>query len=299
MGHERNKSRTESKKMDLPITRYPLSEFKSLLPLLTACFPDFWNARLAEGKYSFPYDLKLFAARLQGQWAGCIGLHSYPFCFGTETIDCAGVSDVAVAPEYRGRGYALQLQEYVLNFCRRRYKETVFIPLYTEKSAVYTRLGWKIYHSDTSTEIKTADFPPQNTFSLDARRLSLPCLRSSRAPQTEEEKTAWEIIRIYSGGKNFNGKCLRSGKTWHELFADRSHRWTLEKNTYFLYKDNCLLEAYSLDPAHPVSRFTPRHGGHDDNKVMINMPTANSETARRLADAVTKGEIVFPAADVF
>jgi GNAT superfamily N-acetyltransferase len=281
------------------ITRFPLVRFKELIPLLLRCFPDFWEARLAENKYSFPYDLKLFAACTEGKMAGCIGIHGYPFLLGDTPIPCGGVSDVAVAPEFRGRGYASQLQEYVLAFCRRRYKRCVFIPLYTDKPGVYTRLGWQVYHSDRSTEIQTADFPPKNTFTFDANRLSLPCLRGSRAPRTAEEKKAWQIINIYTGGKNFDGKCCRSGKTWWELFADRSHRWRLENDTCYLYKEESLLEAYSLDPYHPVSRFTPRHGGHDDNKVMINFPGIKSETEKQLATAIEKRSFVFPAADVF
>ena len=34
---------------------------------------------------------------------------------------CGGLSDVAVDPAYRGKGYALQLQEFALEFCRSHY----------------------------------------------------------------------------------------------------------------------------------------------------------------------------------
>ncbi|MBO5791258.1 MAG: hypothetical protein J6S54_02155, partial [Lentisphaeria bacterium] len=73
------------------ITRYNLKNFQQLIPLLMRCFPEFWTPRLAEKKYSFPYDLKLFAARLEGNLMGCIGVHPYPFFFEGDVYSCGGV----------------------------------------------------------------------------------------------------------------------------------------------------------------------------------------------------------------
>ena len=147
--------------MTLSITEFSLSRFDELVPLLMRCFPDFWKPRLARGLRSFPYDLKLFTASLGEQMIGCIGLHDYTLEFNGKFFPCDGISDVAVDPEFRGNGYALQLQEFVLEYCRTN-SVNGFLPLYTDKPGVYSRLGWKLYESDRSTEIQAKDFPKGN-----------------------------------------------------------------------------------------------------------------------------------------
>lgn len=63
--------------MRLKISKFPLSHFQELIPLLLRCFPDFWQPRLALGFYSFPYDLKLFTGRLDDRLVACVGIHDY------------------------------------------------------------------------------------------------------------------------------------------------------------------------------------------------------------------------------
>lgn len=286
--------------MSLTVTRYDLKEFQALIPLLTACFPDFWNPRLAEGKYSFPYDLKLFAARLKGELMGCIGVHDHQYLLDNTVIPCGGVCDVAVAPEFRGRGYSVELQNFFMAYCREHYKAVSLMPLYTGKPGVYAKQGWVIYESDRSNEIKIGDFPPEKTFRFDADQLSLSCLRGKTAPRNQEEEKALRVMDIYLAGKKFNGKVMRSGKSWWELFADRRNRWRLEQESYFLYQEDLLLEAYSADPATAVSAFTPKHGGfEEDNKLLVNLPRLETEADLKTARALEKGTLVFPAADIF
>jgi hypothetical protein len=104
------------------------------------------------------------------------------------------------------------------------------------------------------------------------------------------------VVNNLSHGRDY---CCRSAKTWWELFTDRNHFWTLQEDTYFLYRNGTLLEAYSTDPAHQVSLFTPLHGGHDSNKVMVNLPGKRYASDQLLAEALANGSFVFPAADVF
>lgn len=287
-------------KMDISITRFNLKNFRELIPLLMRCFPDFWEPRLAEGKYSFPYDLKLFTARLERRIIGCIGLHEYTFLLDGLPVRCGGVCDVAVDPDFRGRGYASELQKFFISQCERRYDECSLTALYTDKPGVYTRLGWRIFDSDRSSEIKTADFPPEKTFRFRIRKISLAFLQGKHAPRNPEEEKAAQIMKIYDSGKIFDGKCLRTAKTWWELFAAADHHWRLEKESFFLYKNGVLLEAYSADPAHKVSRFTPRCGGFDEgNKLMLNLPQLSRRQDGRIAEALKKGSLVFPAADIF
>ena len=263
------------------ITEFPLSRFEELVPLLMRCFPDFWGPRLERGMRSFPYDLRLFTASLGERMIGCIGLHDYPFLLEGGSVFSYGVSDVAVDPDHRGRGYSLELQRFVLNRFRGA-GACGFLPLYTEKPGVYQRLGWKIYESDRSGEISISRFPKGKTFRPEARDIRCK-----------------EIQKIYNSGRTFPGKCLRSEKTWLELFSDPEYEWQLEGNTYYLYRGEVLYEAYSSDPAHPVSGFTPRHGGHDSNKVMVNFSKITNPTEEDLAAVIDQKQLVFPAADVF
>lgn len=285
--------------MDMQITRFPLRRFRELVPLLMRCFPEFWAPRLAEKKYSFPYDLKLFAAYIDGKLMGCIGVHEYRFYLEGNIYSCGGVSDVAVDPDHRGRGYALQLQNFVLEYCKRNYRSISLLPLYTDKPGVYTRLGWKVYESDPSTAVKSCDFPPGNVFKFRAPLLDIRTLQGRKAPANEDERKALHIMEIYNGGKVFNGKCCRSVKTWWELFTDSHHFWTLKDETFCLYREDILLETYSLTPGYEKLTFTPCHGGHDSNKVMVNLPRMKYESDRLLARALEERTFVFPAADVF
>ena len=279
------------------ITKYPLSRFEELIPLLMRCFPEFWEPRLKQGLRSFPYDLTLFSAKLEGEIIGCIGAHDYPFLLGNRVIECCGVSDVAVDPDHRGKGYALELQKFIMNHCRQK-TLSGFLPLYTEKPDVYQRMGWRIYESSRSDEIRSKDFPKGKTFRLDPGKLRLAFLRGKGKARTEEELIAGTVMTIYDQGRTFPGKCVRSGKTWWELFADPEYEWQLEGNTYFLYRGDDLYEAYSSDRTHEVSKFTPKHGGHDANKVMINF-VKNNQTKGEIAAAVNDKTLIFPAADVF
>ena len=280
------------------ITEYPLNRFDELVPLLMRCFPDFWEPRLKRGLRSFPYDLKLFTAEMDSNLFGCIGLHDYPFYMDNQLVRCYGVSDVAVDPDYRGKGYSYDLQRFVLEYSRNN-PESGFLPLYTDKPGVYRRLGWTVYESDRSSEIRVEDFPKKQTFRFDIDQIRQDFLRGNCCAETEVEKKASAIMELYRTGHCFNGKCERSGKTWWELFADPEYEWQLEENVYYLYRGDVLYEAYSCDSAHPVSRFTPHHGGHDSNKVMVNFSKINNQTENDISAAIKAGTLIFPAADVF
>ncbi len=274
--------------MKLTITRFPLSHFDELEPLLVRCFPNFWKPRLKRGLRSFPYDLKLFTAKIDGRMIGTVGIHDYRFeCCG-KTMLCGGLSDVGIDPDSRGHGYARQLQEFALAYCRKNYPDCPIMPLYTDKPGVYLSQGWQLYEPDRSREIRTEDFPKHDAFRLDHREIGI--------PGSEEHKIACRIRKIYRDGQQFNGKCIRSKETWLELFAEPEHEWVLEKDTWFLYRKERLLEAYSLDSDHPVRGFVPVQGGHNDNKLMI---CVQAGTGGDIAGMVRKKSLLFPIADTF
>ncbi len=285
--------------MRLEISQFPLSHFQELIPLLLRCFPEFWQPRLGCGLYSFPYDLNLFAGRIGDRLVACVGIHEYQVRINHEVLPLGGLCDVGVDPDFRGQGFAHQLQDYAIEYCL---KKTPYcaMPLYTDKPGVYLSRGWQIYESSRDNEISAERFPPRKTFSLtDA------CINIKRDTQAIGENQspqlvlAHEMPMIYSLGRNFPGKCFRSEKTWNELFADPKHHWRLDKNTYFLYREGRLLEAYSTKSYRAVTKYLPAQGGHDDNKVMINILNQKVAEESGLLEYLTAGKLVFPAADVF
>ena len=282
------------------ITRFPLSHFDELVPLLMRCFPDFWEPRLARGMRSFPYDLKLFTAKLDGQMIGTVGIHDYQFLLDGMVTPCGGLSDVGVDPDFRGRGYARDLQEFALEYCRKHYWTSCpMMPLYTDKPSVYLSQGWQLYEPDRSREIRTEDFPKRRAFRLDTAKLRKDFLRLKSPLKTDEEKIVYAVMCIYQSGQQFDGKCMRSAKTWLELFAEPEHEWVLEQDTYYLYRKDRLLEAYSADPAHPVRAFVPVQGGHNENKLMVNLQCPDHPLIRKISDKIERKTLLFPIADTF
>ena len=281
------------------ITRFPLSHFDELVPLLMRCFPDFWEPRLKRGMRSFPYDLKLFTAKIGGRLIGTVGIHDYQFLLDGTVIPCGGLSDVGVDPDFRGRGYAGKLQDFAWEYCQKNYYCCPMMPLYTDKPGVYLSRGWQLYEPDRSREIRTEDFPKRNTFRIDTAKLRREYLRLKSPPKTREEQIVHLIWCIYQSGQEFSGKCMRSEKTWLELFAEPEHEWRLEIDTYFLYRKDRLLEAYSADPGHPVCGFVPVQGGHNDNKLMIRLADSPDPLTVKIAAAVKNRTLLFPIADTF
>lgn len=284
---------------ELIIKEFPLSDFDELTPLLLRCFPDFWTPRLERGMKSFPYDLTLFCASVNGQMIGTVGVHEYTFLLDGETVSCGGLCDVGVDPDFRGRGYARRLQQFALQFCRAQYADCPMMPLYTDKPGVYLSMGWQLYEPDRGREIRTEDFSAHETFRLNLSALHPEYLSGKQEAATPEEKIFGRIRDIYRQGGSFNGKCRRSVKTWLELFAEPEHEWALDGNTYFLYRKEQLLEAFSADPEHPVRQFVPVQGGHNDNKLMLNLPQIQTDRMIRATAEVKQGTLLFPIADTF
>ena len=285
--------------MTISIDRFPLTHFDELVPLLLRCFPDFWKPRLKLGLRSFPYDLKLFCAKVNGQMVGTVGIHEYRFSLNNKVIVCGGLSDVGVDPDFRGRGIASAMQDFALRYCRENYSCPV-MPLYTDKPGVYLSRGWQLYEPDRTGEISSADFPKHDAFRLDLRKIRRAVLQLRQAPETPEEKICRTILKIYRGGQIFNGKCMRSVKTWLELFAEPEHEWFLEDDAAcYLYRKDRLLEAFSADPAHPVWKTVPVQGGHNENKLMLALQSSENPLTAEIAEAVRKHSLLFPIADTF
>lgn len=285
--------------MSVSITRFPLSRFDELVPLLMRCFPDFWEPRLARGLRSFPYDLRLFCAWQDGRPVGMVGIHDYKFILNGKVMVCGGLSDVGVDPEFRGRGIAAEMQVFALRLCRDEFT-CPMMPLYTDKPGVYLSHGWQLYEPERTNEIRTEDFPKHETFRLDFRKIRKAVFSSQQTGDTPEEEIAKNILRIYRDGQTFDGKCIRSAETWLELFAEPEHEWQLEDgNTYYLYRKDRLLEAYSADPDHPVRKFVPVQGGHSENKLMLNLQSPEQGSMPEIIEAVKSGKLLFPIADTF
>ena len=291
------------------IVKFPLSHFEEIAPVLLQCFPEFWTARFAKNERSFPYDLKLYASKEGREIVGTVGMHDYQPLIpkGTDGFWVApviGLSDLGVLPAYRGQGRAGAMQEFVKQYVIRNQIIPV-IPLYTDKPAVYRSRGWREYLPDNSREIHTEDFPLRDAFRIDTLKIGHDLACGKREiPANNDERIFRTILCIYASGANFPGKVMRSPKTWMELFGDPAYQWRLEDDTYFLYCDGRLVEAYSSNHAHPVNHFTPVNGGYNDNKVMVNLldhklPVPLEEPYASLQACLKNRSLQFPIADIF
>ena len=285
----------------LQITPFSLTDFERLLPLLRRSFPEFWGERLGRNLYSFPYDVELFTLESNGEILGCIGIHPYCFLLEGERISCGGISDVAVAPEERGKGYAKMLLSFAEKKILERYSSSL-IPLYTDKEMVYYSSGFCEYRSNREKEIRMEDFPiKEEVFTFAPEVLELSLLSGARPPEKEREKKALSIMEIYEKGREFPGKCLRTPKLWQELFADPKNFFLLEGESFFLYREGRLLEGYSSGSGSKVNDYTPCRGGHDANKVMIKFSSAGSPDEKELLlrKYADEQKLIFPIADTF
>ena len=268
----------------MKIKSFSLKHFDEIVPVLMRCFPEFWQERLGRNERSFPYTLELFTGETETMTVGTVGIHDSDFyCCDDKgkyfTLRTGGLSDLGIVPEMRGHGYAAMMQEFVISLLLNDPDKTPLIPLYTDKPPVYIRKGWQEYLPDNSREIRTGDFP-------DKKPTAKPELK--------------QLMDIYSAGHIFPGKVVRQEKTFVELLNDPTKSWCVEENTYFLYDGERLIEAYSADPAHPVNNFTPVNGGHDYNKVMLNLPPAPETPALcAVKKLIADRSLQFPIADVF
>ena len=73
----------------------------------------------------------------------------------------------------------------------------------------------------------------------------------------------------------------------------------LERDTYYHYRKERLLEAYSANPLHPVRDFVPVQGGHDANKLMLNLQCPDHPHVQAVSEAMKRRALLFPIADTF
>lgn len=275
---------------------FPLEKFEELLPLLLRCFPEFWEERLGRDLYSFPYDVELFTLEEDGKIIGNIGIHPYHFYWNGRSVETAGISDVCIDPDFRGRGYSKMLLAFAEKMAEERYPAAPFLSLYTDKPKVYYSSSFREYFSNRSTEIQKEDFPKKDAVTLSHTLFDLSLLNGERNGKNEEERMVSKIISLYDKGKTFPGKCLRTPKFWQELFAEPSFFWQIEEESYFLYKGEELYEGYSSCPEHKVNSFTPANGGHNGNFLMVKK---REKIHSCLGEELAEKKFIFPIADTF
>jgi predicted acetyltransferase len=93
-----------------------------------------------------------------GQVVGTAGTKPFVQWFGGATVPCAGIDGVAVLPEHRGRGVALQLMRELL--ARRREAGDVISTLYPANVQLYRKLGYEYAGLHTWFFAPTADLSP-------------------------------------------------------------------------------------------------------------------------------------------
>lgn len=260
--------------METAIEKYDLGKFEALTDLLLRNFPDFWTERLAKGRNSFPYDLQLFVLREKesSRPIGTIGVHDYSFVYQDQTILIGGVCDVGVDPDFRQQGLAKKMLSFLMDHVRRHSRYSG-MALYTEKPWAYLTSGFTLYEPPVMEEA-VPELPQEQWITL------------SGLPQDDPLRR--KVIAVYENASAFPGKCVRSSKTWEEIFEEETHLFNIQESSYFLRKKELLLEAYS-----PEKSF--RCNGNLDGNVLMTLPFYEDTFAR----LVRERTLFFPAADIF
>lgn len=261
---------------DFVIEPYDLTRFADLTELLLRNFPDFWTPRLAEGNHSFPYDLQLFVLRDMATscLVGTIGIHDYLVECNGETVLLGGVCDVGVDPDYRKRGLAKRMLAFLLEKMHSDFRYAG-MALYTEKPWTYISTGFELYE---------ADLPPVQ---------DLPQVEESKwrsfAGRSMDDPELRKIISLYENAPSFPGKCIRSSKTWSEIFGDKKHLFHVTEDAYFLRKDSCLVETYGKGKAYCQAKPL-------DGSVIMTLPFRKDDL---FSDLIRGKKLLFPYADIF
>lgn len=262
--------------METTIEKYDPGKFEDLTELLLRNFPDFWIPRLAKGRNSFPYDLQLFVLREKESLRpiGTIGVHDYSFVCQNQTFLIGGVCDVGVDPDFRQQGLAKKMLSFLMDHVRRHPRYSG-MALYTEKPWAYLSSGFTLYEPPVMEEERfAADHLPEQWIPLNG------------SPQDDPLRR--KVISIYENSPAFPGKCVRSPKTWEEIFEEETHLFHIQENSYLLRKKELLLEAYSHKKS--FSR-----NGNSDGNVLMTLPFYEDSFAR----LVRERTLFFPAADIF
>ena len=277
----------------VPAKRYA----EELHSVMLKCFPDFWTPRFAEGNYAFPYDVKMYLLSVDGKKAGQIGYHPYSFHFCGKLRTTGGICDVGVLPEFRGKGYSTILLEFLCGKIIKKY-DPLFIPLYTDKPPVYTKMGFEVYYSGQGEKVSGKQaFADKEKFHFSPSSLSMAKLiKKPLGKCTEEELKKLKIRFLYEKSSSFPGKCVRSNEVWDELFRDPDSEWVLKEEEYFFFRKGEMLENYSASGG----TCPPLHGGHDGNMVMLKLcRKAKNRQEKLLLEKIGNREFIFPLSDVF
>ena len=262
--------------METVIEKYDLTSFEDLKDLLLRNFPDFWNRRFAQGKYSFPYDLELFVLREKEsrRMMGTVGIHDYKVLCDGETLLLAGVCDVGVDPDYRKQGLAGKMVAFVKEYAK---QDPAYcgMALYTEKPWAYYSSGFTVYEPVLPPEERFPSFADAEWISLAGKNMEDPLRR--------------KILSIYEKSPAFPGKCVRSLKTWEEIFEEEKHCFRIQEQSFILRKEGRILEAYSPERSYCDS-------GSFEEHILMTLPFKEEDLFAR---AIREKRFLFPVADTF
>ena len=263
--------------METVIEKYDLAAFEELKDLLLRNFPDFWTRRFAQGKYSFPYDLELFVLREKEsrKMIGTIGIHDYRVLCEGETLLLAGVCDVGVDPDYRKQGFAGKMVAFVKEYAQRD-PAYCGMALYTEKPWAYYSSGFTVYEPE---------LPPEERFSSNGTESGW----ISLAGRNREDPLRCTVLSIYENAPSFPGKCIRSSKTWEEIFEEEKHLFRIQEQSFILRKEGRILEAYSPERSYCDS-------GSFEEHILMTLPFKEEDLFAR---AIREKRFLFPVADTF
>lgn len=253
--------------MPAEITQWKIlseDEQPAVLPLLAKCFPAYWEQVAA--KYNrMPFDELSFAAIAEdGMPVGHVGIMEYSISDGKQgSIKMAGIASVCVDDAYRCRGIASRLCQMAIDWAQER--QFASLPLYTDKSHVYAKSGWRDYET---LPPRRAIFPEQSN------DLAICYCDVCALPQNAQQV----VSSIYDSGEVFLGKILRKWghafPDWPRIFSEPEFKIAFYDNAYALLWEGAVMEMFwkpgvTVDE---LSSFVTAMAKYNGNTLDIALP---------------------------
>ena len=221
--------------MTMEVRKYYPDEVPAILQLLRKCFPEAWGAILDAGRKELSYLSESTIGLMDGRLVGNCGMLKIPVELDGQTVVVAGIGSVAVDPDYRGQGIAVQMLRGVL---ARMSDEHIFLsPLFTDKPGVYESLGWTVQplHPTHMVSGTVAD-----------KDDGVATIVGEPSPELFAA-----VKSLYRQSFRFNGKVIRTDEYWQQRVLDNMGG----KAKWLLHIAGGTVDAYGLMASDGAGRF--------------------------------------------
>ena len=185
------------------------------------------------------------------------------------------LEEMGVDPDYRKQGFARKMVAFVKEYAQRD-PAYCGMALYTEKPWAYYSSGFTVYEPE---------LPPEESISSNGTESGW----ISLAGRNREDPLRSTVLSIYENAPSFPGKCIRSSKTWEEIFEEEKHLFRIQEQSFILRKEGRILEAYSLEKSYCDS-------GSFEEHILMTLPFREEDLFARM---IREKRFLFPVADTF